>query len=130
MQVIGYLGRLDQMFGVPGTTRNWNTITGNRQSAGPWSDLMVSHDVSVDGDRFLRVSARQLTCPLIVSCLSGTLLGVAARMAMRFVALEAGVSARFSGGFLRSSCLVPSSGRRWHCCSSPFARELKAGRLG
>jgi uncharacterized protein (DUF1697 family) len=27
MQVIGYLGRLDQMFGVPATTRNWNTIT-------------------------------------------------------------------------------------------------------
>jgi hypothetical protein len=59
---------------------------------------MVSHDVSVDGNRFLRVSARQLTRLLIVSCLSGTLLGVAARMTMRFVALEAGVSASFSLG--------------------------------
>jgi uncharacterized protein (DUF1697 family) len=27
MKVIGYLGSLDRMFGVPATTRNWNTIT-------------------------------------------------------------------------------------------------------
>jgi uncharacterized protein (DUF1697 family) len=27
MKVIGYLGRLDRVFGVPATTRNWNTIT-------------------------------------------------------------------------------------------------------
>lgn len=27
MKVIGYLGTLDRMFGVPATTRNWNTIT-------------------------------------------------------------------------------------------------------
>jgi len=27
MKVIGYLGTLDRLFGVPGTTRNWNTIT-------------------------------------------------------------------------------------------------------
>ena len=26
MKVIGYLGRLDRVFGVPVTTRNWNTI--------------------------------------------------------------------------------------------------------
>lgn len=26
MKVIGYLGRLDDVFGVPATTRNWNTI--------------------------------------------------------------------------------------------------------
>jgi len=26
MKVIGYLGRLDTMFGVPVTTRNWNTV--------------------------------------------------------------------------------------------------------
>jgi uncharacterized protein (DUF1697 family) len=26
MKVIGYLGQLDRLFGVPGTTRNWNTI--------------------------------------------------------------------------------------------------------
>ena len=26
MKVIGYLGRLDRLFGVPVTTRNWNTI--------------------------------------------------------------------------------------------------------
>jgi uncharacterized protein (DUF1697 family) len=26
MKTIGYLGRLDQLFGVPATTRNWNTI--------------------------------------------------------------------------------------------------------
>jgi hypothetical protein len=24
--VIGYLGALDRLFGVPATTRNWNTI--------------------------------------------------------------------------------------------------------
>jgi uncharacterized protein (DUF1697 family) len=27
MKVIGYLGSLDRLFGVPATTRNWNTIT-------------------------------------------------------------------------------------------------------
>ena len=27
MKAIGYLGRLDEIFGVPVTTRNWNTIT-------------------------------------------------------------------------------------------------------
>ena len=27
MKTIGYLGTLDRIFGVPGTTRNWNTLT-------------------------------------------------------------------------------------------------------
>ena len=27
MKAIGYLGNLDRIFGVPATTRNWNTIT-------------------------------------------------------------------------------------------------------
>ena len=27
MKVIGYLGTVDRLFGVPATTRNWNTIT-------------------------------------------------------------------------------------------------------
>ncbi len=27
MKVIGYLGSFDRLFGVPVTTRNWNTIT-------------------------------------------------------------------------------------------------------
>ena len=27
MKVIGYLGGLDRLFGVPATTRNWNTMT-------------------------------------------------------------------------------------------------------
>ncbi len=27
MKVIGYLGTVDRLFGVPVTTRNWNTIT-------------------------------------------------------------------------------------------------------
>jgi uncharacterized protein (DUF1697 family) len=27
MKVISYLGKLDRLFGVPATTRNWNTIT-------------------------------------------------------------------------------------------------------
>ena len=27
MRAIGYLGTLDRLFGVPATTRNWNTIT-------------------------------------------------------------------------------------------------------
>jgi hypothetical protein len=26
MKVIGYLGKLDAVFGVPATTRNWNTM--------------------------------------------------------------------------------------------------------
>jgi len=38
MKVIGYLGTLDRLFGIPVTTRNWNTITaiarvlGNRET--------------------------------------------------------------------------------------------------
>lgn len=27
MKAIGYLGKIDSLFGVPATTRNWNTIT-------------------------------------------------------------------------------------------------------
>ncbi len=27
MKAIGFLGRLDRLFGVPATTRNWNTMT-------------------------------------------------------------------------------------------------------
>jgi hypothetical protein len=27
MKAIGYLGTLDRLFGVPVTTRNWNTMT-------------------------------------------------------------------------------------------------------
>lgn len=27
MKAIGYLGKFDQLFGVPATTRNWNTMT-------------------------------------------------------------------------------------------------------
>jgi hypothetical protein len=26
MKTIGYLGRIDKLFGKPATTRNWNTI--------------------------------------------------------------------------------------------------------
>jgi len=26
MKTIGYLGQIDKLFGVPSTTRNWNTI--------------------------------------------------------------------------------------------------------
>jgi len=26
MKIIGYLGALDQLYGVPVTTRNWNTL--------------------------------------------------------------------------------------------------------
>ncbi len=26
MKTIGYLGRIDKLFGAPATTRNWNTI--------------------------------------------------------------------------------------------------------
>ena len=31
MRAIGHLGTLDRLFGVPVTTRNWNTITAIRQ---------------------------------------------------------------------------------------------------
>ncbi len=34
MKVIGYLGRIDQLFGVPVTTRNWNTITAIAKALG------------------------------------------------------------------------------------------------
>jgi uncharacterized protein (DUF1697 family) len=26
MKTIGYLGQIDKLFGVPATTRNWNTV--------------------------------------------------------------------------------------------------------
>jgi len=26
MRTIGYLGQIDKLFSVPGTTRNWNTV--------------------------------------------------------------------------------------------------------
>jgi uncharacterized protein (DUF1697 family) len=35
MKVISYLGRLDRVFGVPVTTRNWNTITAIRPTGPP-----------------------------------------------------------------------------------------------
>jgi hypothetical protein len=34
MKAISYLGRLDRMFGVPLTTRNWNTLTAISQVLG------------------------------------------------------------------------------------------------
>lgn len=34
MKAIGYLGTLDRMFGVPATTRNWNTITAIAKALG------------------------------------------------------------------------------------------------
>ncbi len=35
MRTIGYLGMLDRLFGVPVTTRNWNTMTAIVQALGP-----------------------------------------------------------------------------------------------
>jgi len=34
MKAIGYLGTLDRLFGVPVTTRNWNTITAVARGVG------------------------------------------------------------------------------------------------
>ena len=34
MKVIGYLGTLDRLFGVPVTTRNWNTVTAIAKALG------------------------------------------------------------------------------------------------
>jgi uncharacterized protein (DUF1697 family) len=34
MKVIGYLGSLDRLFGVPATTRNWNTMTAIAKALG------------------------------------------------------------------------------------------------
>ena len=34
MKAIGYLGGLDRIFGVPATTRNWNTITAISEALG------------------------------------------------------------------------------------------------
>jgi hypothetical protein len=41
---------------------------------------------------------RQLVRVLVASCLSGLALGLAARLAMRFVALESGMAGGFSAG--------------------------------
>ncbi len=35
MRVIGYLGDLDQLFGAPAVTRNWNTVTRIRKELDP-----------------------------------------------------------------------------------------------
>ena len=44
MKVIGYLGTLDRIFGVPVTTRNWNTITAIARVLGtePRADLPIA----------------------------------------------------------------------------------------
>ena len=34
MKVIGYLGQMDRIFGVPATTRNWNAVTAIVQALG------------------------------------------------------------------------------------------------
>jgi len=34
MKTIGYLGQIDKLFGVPATTRNWNTIVGSGSGGG------------------------------------------------------------------------------------------------
>ena len=34
MKVIGYLGEMDKVFGVPVTTRNWNTVTAIAKALG------------------------------------------------------------------------------------------------
>ena len=41
MKVIGYLGTLDRLFGVPATTRNWNTITAIARVLRPGIQLPV-----------------------------------------------------------------------------------------
>ena len=38
MKVIGYLGALDRLFGVPATTRNWNTMTAVAKALASISD--------------------------------------------------------------------------------------------
>lgn len=38
MKAIGYLGRVDDLFGVPATTRNWNTITSIARVLGSGKD--------------------------------------------------------------------------------------------
>jgi uncharacterized protein (DUF1697 family) len=40
MKVIGYLGSLDRLFGVPVTTRNWNTVTSIARVLGHERDLI------------------------------------------------------------------------------------------
>jgi uncharacterized protein (DUF1697 family) len=34
MKAIGYLGALEKVFGVPATTRNWNTMMAIAKAAG------------------------------------------------------------------------------------------------
>ena len=41
MKVIGYLGRFDRLFGVPVTTRNWNTITAIGKVLGKTGSIRV-----------------------------------------------------------------------------------------
>ena len=45
MKAVGYLGSIDCLFGVPATTRNWNTITaiGNVLDKGRSNDQRPAH---------------------------------------------------------------------------------------
>jgi hypothetical protein len=47
MKVIGYLGTFDRLFGVPVTTRNWNTMTTIARVLGPPDG---APDLSAAGD--------------------------------------------------------------------------------
>jgi len=41
MKTIGYLGQIDKLYGVPATTRNWNTIVARGSSLSQLTVLTI-----------------------------------------------------------------------------------------
>ena len=56
MKVISYLGTLDRLFGVPVTTRNWNTITAIAGVLGGREEGKIMSRVRMDADDFRRMA--------------------------------------------------------------------------
>ena len=59
MKVISYLGTLDRVFGVPATTRNWNTITAIAKvldQARPYGQRWGRDNIALASSSFLKRS--------------------------------------------------------------------------
>lgn len=59
MKVIGYLGTFDRLFGVPVTTRNWNTMTAIAKTLGTAAPTQSRRAMAgAAANRRLQLSAR------------------------------------------------------------------------
>lgn len=55
MKTIGYLGQIDKFFGVPATTRNWNTILAVVRLLKNTASLLHTHNRFQARTRFRRI---------------------------------------------------------------------------